>query len=101
MSARVAPWRRSSQARSLDRRAFRGGLATGPVGGEEGAEVGVAREVADDGADGADMELKPLGELVGGGALEEVGAADLVAALGRRVGLLEEAREFLGSGHRG
>ena len=47
------------------------------------------------------MELEPLGELVGGGALEEVGAADLVAALGRGVGLLEEAREFLGSGHRG
>ena len=46
------------------------------------------------------MELKPLSESLGGGAFEEVGAADLVAALGRRVGLLEEAREFLGSGHR-
>ena len=100
MSARVAPWRRSSQARSWIACAFRGGLATGRRGGEEGVDVGVASEVADDGSDGADMELEPLGELFGGGTLEEVGAADLVAALGRRVGLLEEAREFLGSGHR-
>ena len=29
------------------------------------------------------MELGPLGELVGGGPLEEVGAAEFVATLGR------------------
>jgi hypothetical protein len=67
---------------------------------KEGAEVGIPREVAGDGPDGTDMELILLCELLGGRALEEVGTADLVAALGRRVGLLEEAREFLGSGHR-
>ena len=84
----------------LDCLAFRGGLATERLGGKEGVEVGVAREVVDDGSDGADMELEPLGELVGGGPLEEVGAAEFVAALGRGVGLLKEAREILGSGHR-
>jgi hypothetical protein len=67
----------------LDRLAFRGGLATERLGGEEGVDVGVTREVVDDGSDGADVELEPLGELVGGGTLEEVGAAELVATLGR------------------
>jgi hypothetical protein len=85
----------------LDRLAFRGGLATELPGGEEGIDVGVAREVMDESADGADMELEPLGELFGSGALEEVGAADLVVALSRGVGLLEESREIMGSGHRG
>ncbi len=37
------------------------------------------------------MELILLCELLGGRVLEEGDAADLVAALGRRVGLLEEA----------
>ena len=46
------------------------------------------------------MELILLCELLGGRVLEEGDAADLVAALGRRVGLLEEAREFRGSGPR-
>jgi hypothetical protein len=55
----------------------------------------------DESADSADMELESLCELVGGGAVEEVGAADLVAAPSRGVGLLEEAREIMGSGHRG
>jgi hypothetical protein len=64
----------------LDRLAFRGGLTAERSGGEEGIDVGVAREVMDERADGADMELEPLGELFGGGAFEEVGAAGLVAA---------------------
>jgi hypothetical protein len=67
----------------LDRLAFRGGLATELPGGEEGIDVGAAREVVDERADGADMELEPLGELVGGGTLEEGGAAEFVATLGR------------------
>ena len=77
----------------LDGLAFRCGLATELPGGEEGIDVGVAREVLDESADGADMELELLCELFGGGGLEEVGAADLVVALSRRVGLLEEARD--------
>ena len=63
--------------------AFRGGLATEWLGGKEGVEVGVVVAVVDDGSDSADMELEPLGELVGGGPLEEGGAAEFVAALGR------------------
>ena len=75
-------------------------LRPGPDGGEEGVDVGVASEVADDGSDGADMEMKSLGELVGGCGFVEVSAADLVATLGRGIGLLEQAREFLGASHR-
>ncbi len=85
----------------LDRGALGRGLSPWPLGEEEGAEVGITREVAGDGPDGTDMELILLRELLGGRALEEVGPADLIATLGRRVGLVEEAREFLGSGHRG
>ena len=84
----------------VDRVAFRGRLATGLRGGEERVDVRVAREVADDRADGADMEMELLGEFVGGGTLVEVSAADLVAALGRGIGVLEQAREFLGASHR-
>jgi hypothetical protein len=50
----------------VDRRAFRGGLATGLGSGEERVDVGFTSEVSDDSSDGADMELEPLGELVGG-----------------------------------
>src|SRR3954469_21893960 len=75
----------------LDRGALGRGLSPWPRGEEEGAEVGITGEVAGDGPDGPDMELILLSELVGGRALEEVGPADLVAALGRRAGLLEEA----------
>lgn len=82
----------------------RGALGRGPspwlLGAEEGADVGITREVAGDGPDGTAMELLLLCEWLGGRALEEVGTADLVAALGRRVGLLEEARELRGSGQR-
>src|SRR5271170_3137937 len=84
----------------MDRRAFWGGLGTGPVDAEERVDVGVASEVSDDGADGVDMELKPLGELASGCAFVEVGSADLVAALWRGVWLLEQACEFLGASHR-
>lgn len=65
----------------IDRRAFRGGLGTGPVDCEERVDVGVASEVSDDGPDGVDMELEPFGELAGGRAVVEVSPADLVAAL--------------------
>jgi hypothetical protein len=50
----------------MDRRVFWGGLATGPDGGKEGLDVGVASEVPDKGAHGIAVELEPLGELVGG-----------------------------------
>ena len=50
----------------VDRIAFRGGLATGPGGGEERVDVGVASEVADDGSNGTDMKMKPLGDFIGG-----------------------------------
>ena len=46
------------------------------------------------------MELEVLGELVGGCAFGEVSTADLVAALRRGIGLLEEARELFGASHR-
>jgi hypothetical protein len=46
------------------------------------------------------MKIKLLGELIGGRALVEVSAADFVAALGRGIGVLKEAREFLGASHR-
>ncbi len=75
-------------------------MGTGSVDGEERADVRVAREVPDDGADGADMKIKLFGELIGGRAFVEVRAADFVVALGRGIGLLEEAREFLGASHR-
>jgi hypothetical protein len=84
----------------LDGHAFRGGFGTGPFVGEEGVDIWVAGKVSDDGPDGTDMELEPLGELVGGGALVEVSAADLVAALHWGTGLLEQTREFLGASHR-
>src|SRR5512142_106494 len=84
----------------LDRRAFRGVFGTGPVGGEERVDIWVASEVSDNDTDGADMELEPLGELVGGRAFVEVSAADLVAALHWGIGVLEQAREFLGASHR-
>ena len=84
----------------LDRGALGRGLSPWLLGAEEGADVGITREVAGEGPDGTDMELILLCELLGGRALEEVCTADLVAALGRQVGLLEETREFLGSCHR-
>ena len=76
-------WAAEGAGTFLNRLAFRGGLATERLGGKEGVDVGVVREVVDDGSDGADMELEPLGELVGGGILKEVGAAELVVTLGR------------------
>ena len=84
----------------LDRRAFRGVFGTGPVGGEEHVDIRVASEVPDDDTDGTDMEPEPLGELFGGRAVMEVSATDLIAALYRGIGLLEEAREFSGASHR-
>ena len=63
--ARVMVSRPKVIGTSLDRLAFRGGLATERRGGEEGVDIGVACEVVDDGSDGADMELEALGELVG------------------------------------
>ena len=70
----------------MDCHAFRGGLATGPGGGEEGVDVGVASEVSDNGSHRANMELEVLGELVGGCAFGEVSTADLVAALAGELG---------------
>src|SRR5262249_28231965 len=58
-----------------------------------------AGEVADDGPDGADVELNTWGEFVGRGAFEEVSAANLEAALGGGSGLLEETSQFLGACH--
>src|SRR5512140_1609255 len=84
----------------VDCHAFRGGLATGPGGGEEGVDVGVASEVSDKGSHRANMELEVLGELVGGCAFGEGSTADLVAAVRRGIGLLEEARELFGASHR-
>ena len=78
----------------MDRIAFRGGLATGLGGGEEGVDVGVASEVADDGSDGADMKMKPLGDFIGGASLRGsrrgrsrsgVGPVNRVAGRGARV----------------
>ena len=82
MSASVGPWRRRSQARSWIAVAFGASCGRAAAAVKNAVDVWVASEVADDGPDGADLELKPLGEFVGGRAFEEVGAADLVAALG-------------------
>ena len=60
---------------------FRGGLATGPGGGEERVDVGVASEVADDRSNGTDMKRKPLGDFLGGCLIVEVSRTDLVVAL--------------------
>src|SRR5450755_4605931 len=60
----------------IDRRAFGGGLGTGPVDAEERMDVGVASEVSDDGADGVAMELEAFGKLAGGRAVVEVSPAD-------------------------
>jgi len=79
---------------------FRGCLAAGPGGGEERVDVGVACEVADDRRNGTDMEMKPLGDFVGGYRFVEVRATDLVVTLGGEVRLLEQAREFWGTSHR-
>ena len=65
----------------MDRRAFWGGLGTGPVDGEERVDIGVASEVSDDGPDGVDLELEAFSELSGGCAFVEVSPADLVASL--------------------
>src|SRR5207302_7303939 len=80
-----------------DRIALRGRLGPGPGGGEEEVDVGVAGKVADDRPDGIPMELEPPGDLVGGRGFEEIGAADLEVAVGRRLGLLEEARQDRGA----
>jgi hypothetical protein len=67
----------------VDRIAFGGRFATGPDGGEESVDVGVASEVADDRSNGVNMKLKPLGDVVGRCGFVEVSAADLVVTLGR------------------
>ena len=61
---------------------FRGCLATGPGGGEERVEVGVASKVADDRSNGTDMKMKPLGDFVGGCLIVEVSTTNLVMTLG-------------------
>jgi hypothetical protein len=50
----------------LDRGALGRGLSPWRRGEEEGAEVGITREVAGDGPDGTDMESILLCELLGG-----------------------------------
>ena len=67
----------------MDRIAFRGRLATGPGGGEESVDVGLASEVADDRSNGTDMKIKPLGDFSGGCGFVEVSATDLVVTLGQ------------------
>src|SRR5262249_18547020 len=66
-----------------DRIAFRGCLATRRGGGEGGADIRVAGEVVDDRSNGADMKMKPLGDVIGGCGFVEVGTADLVVTMGR------------------
>ena len=72
---------------------------TGRDGGEERIYVGVAGEVVDDRSNGADMKMKPLGDVIGGCGFMEVSTADLVVPVGRRIRLLEQAREFWGASH--
>ncbi len=79
--------------------ALRRRLGPGPGGREEGVDVGVPGEVADDRPNGIPVELEPPGDVVGGRGFEEVGAADLEAAVGWRLGLPEEAREIQGASH--
>ena len=54
----------------------------------------------DDRTNGTDMEMKPLGDFVGGYRFVEVSATDLVVTLGGEVRLLEQTREFWGTSHR-
>jgi hypothetical protein len=76
--AQGVPWAAECAGPLVDRRVFRGGLATGPGGGADGMDVGVASAAWDDGSHGVDRELEVLGELVSGEAFVEVSTADLV-----------------------
>jgi len=67
----------------VDRIAYWRRPATGPDGGEERVDVGVASEVVDDSSNGADMKMKPLGDVIGGCGFVEVSTADLVVTVGR------------------
>src|SRR5262249_44329776 len=69
-----------------DRIALRGRLGPGQGRREEGVDVGVAGEVTDDRPDGIGMELEPPGDVIGGRGFEEIGAADLEAAVSGRRG---------------
>ena len=100
MSARVAPWRRSSQARSWIASRFGAVLRTG-LGRRRRRSRCRGRERSRGRWRGRCRHGDGTAGRVGRRcALVEVGAADLVAALGRGIGLLEEAREFLGASHR-
>ena len=83
----------------VDRLSFRRSLAPGPSGCEEGVDVGVASEVADDRSNGTDVKMKPLGDFVGGCLIVEVSPTDLVVTLGWEIGQLEQASEFWGASH--
>jgi hypothetical protein len=66
-----------------DRGAFWGDLGPRPSSGEDQVNVGVASEIADNGSNGSDMKMKPLGDVIGGCGFVEVSATDLVASLSR------------------
>ena len=83
MSARVAPLAAKLAGSLVNRIAFRGRLGAGLGGREKRVDVWVASEVADDGSYRAGVKMKPLGDLIGGCGFVKVGAADLVAPVGR------------------
>ena len=74
-----------------DRITFRGRLTTRPDGCEERVDVGGASKVADDRSNSIHVKMKSPGDFFGGCGFSEIGAADLVVTVGRRVGLLKKA----------
>src|SRR5262249_31830707 len=79
--------------------AFGGRLAARAVDQEKLFEIGLAGEVADDGANRVGVQVETLGELLGGGAIQIVGFADLVVAMGDQGGLAEQVSQMRGAGH--
>ena len=63
--------------------AFRGRFPARPRGREERVDVWVASEVANDSSYRVGVEMKPRGDLIGRRRFAKVGAADLVAPMGR------------------
>ena len=75
MSAQVAPWRRSSQARWWLASRFGDVLRPGLEAAKNTLTSGSRAKVADDRTNGTDMELKPLGDFGGGYRFAELGTA--------------------------
>lgn len=78
---------------------FWGRLSSRTGADEELLQIGIRREIPDQGLNGADVQGELLGEGGGTGVLQEIGATNLEVPVRRATGFLEGAGQSVGTCH--